>query len=126
MSDPNEVVGHKTMRDEHGRLYHEPLTRAEADELWAEVERETARREALIPDQDAALTLLLDAYTRLKDFGWNDAIYCPKDGSIFEAIEAGSTGVHRCHYMGEWPKGSWWIDDCPSRPILYRPLPSNA
>lgn len=120
MTGGDEIVGYKTLRDEHGRLYHEPLTRAEADELWAGVEREQARREALIPDERAALLLLHDAYTRLKEFGWNDAIYCPKDGSTFDAIEVGSTGIHRCRYFGEWPKGGWWIDDCPSRPVLYR------
>lgn len=126
MSDPNEVVGHKTLRDESGRLYHEPLTHAEADALWEQVEREQARREALMPDEAAAIQLMMDAHTRLKDFGWNDAIYCPKDGSAFHALEAGSTGIHLCSYMGEWPKGGWWIEDCPSRPTLYRPLPSNT
>ena len=38
-----------------------------------------------------ALRMMCDAYQRLKDFGWNDAIYCPKDGSIFDVIEAGSS-----------------------------------
>ncbi len=118
--DPNEVVGHKTHRDERGDLYHTPLTRAEADQLWAHVEREEARRLALIPDEQAALRLLMDAYIRLKEFGWNDAIYCPKDGRVFDAIEVGSTGIHPCVYIGEWPDGGWWIDDCPSRPVLYR------
>ena len=125
-TDPSEIVGHKTMRDENGRLYYEPLTRAEADELWAHVEREQARRNALMPDEKAAIQLLTDAYHQLKDFGWDDSIYCPKDGRLFDAIEVGSTGIHRCYYDGEWPDGRWWIDDCPSRPVLYRATPEGG
>ena len=121
---PTDIVGHKTHYNERGETHHTPLTRAEASELLASVERERARREALMPDEDAARKMLFDAYLRLKDYGWNDAIYCPKDGSEFDVIEAGSSGVHSCHYSGEWPTGTWWIssefDLWPSRPVLYR------
>ncbi len=72
----------------------------------------------------AAIERMFSAYQELKRLGWNDAIYCPKDGTWFDAIEAGSTGIHNCRYEGEWPKGSWWIADAgdlwPSRPILFR------
>lgn len=82
-----------------------------------------------MPTEAEALQVLGQAYQRLRELGWNDAIYCPKDGSSFDVIEAGSTGIHRCHYDGEWPKGSWWIeadgDLWPSRPILYRPPPGE-
>ena len=68
--------------------------------------------------------MMFEARQRLMELGWNDAIYCPKDGSEFDAIEAGSTGIHKCHYSGEWPDGHWWIagdgDLYPSRPVLYR------
>lgn len=54
----------------------------------------------------------------------NDAVYCPKDGTVFDAIEVGSTGIHPCHYDGEWPHGSWWTHEAgdlwPSRPCLFR------
>ena len=76
------------------------------------------------PPDAAALSRLFDAYQELKRLGWNDAIYCPKDGTWFDAIEAGSTGIHNCRYEGAWPTGSWWISDdrdlWPSRPILFR------
>ena len=115
-----QPVGHKTMEDGS----HEPLTRREADELWDHLEYAKARRTQLIPDETAALIVLMEAYKRLIDLGWSDAIYCPKDGSTFQVIEAGSTGIHDCHYDGEWPKGSWWVSDggdlWPSRPILFR------
>lgn len=85
---------------------------------------EDAARAALMPTEQDAIRLISDAHERLKELGWNDIIYCPKDGSEFDAIEVGSTGIHRCHYSGEWPDGSWLIADehdlYPSRPIMYR------
>lgn len=126
MTDPNEIVGHKTLQDSAGQIYHEPLTRGEADSLWAICEARTAERNALMPDEATARRLFHDAYTRLKDFGWKDAIYSPKDGSAFHAIEEGSTGTHVCRYHGEWPEGAGWIDDCTSRPVFYRPIPSES
>lgn len=67
---------------------------------------------------------MFSAYQALKKQGWNDIIYCPKDGSVFLVIEAGSTGVHECIYEGTWPDGKWWIlengDMYPSMPILWR------
>jgi len=124
----NKVVGHKTLGDGKGGYYHEPLYADEAVELLRQVEERKAQREALMPDEDAALKLFFDAWLRLKDFGWREACYCPKDGRAFEAIEAGSSGRHRCHYSGEWPKGGYWIegngDLWPSHPVLFRDLPT--
>ena len=111
------------------------LTSDEAEALWRNVEAADADRKARIPDQSTALNLMMDAFTRLKDMGWREAIYCPKDGSEFEVIEAGSTGIHRCIYQGKWPDGGWWIlddgDIWPSRPMLFRevehaPLPQQG
>ena len=82
-------------------------------------------RAALMPTEQDAIKMMAEAFTRLKDLGWREAIYCPKDGSTFDAIEPGSTGIHPTHYSGEWPTGSWWCegggDLWPSRPCLYRP-----
>lgn len=83
-------------------------------------EREAAAA-ALMPTEQDAIDLMHYAYQRLKGLGWNDPIYCPKDGSSFDVIEAGSTGIHSCSYWGDWPTGSWMIDnDYPSHPVLYR------
>lgn len=96
------------------------------------VGRETnvARRAEQMPDDFSALRALMDVYLRFKEMGWNDAVYCPKDGTPFEVIETGSTGIHKCIYMGEWPKGGWWIMDggdlFPSRPILFRKIQSDT
>ncbi len=75
------------------------------------------------PEEQAALLKMFEAYQELKRLGWRDAIYCPKDGRMFLSIEAGSTGLHRTNYEGEWPKGTWWIHDgdmWPARPILFK------
>lgn len=122
MSD-TDIVGHKTVRTPDGTK-HEPLTRKDADAIWARCEAAKERRAQEMPDEQSALKAMHDAYQRLCELGWSNAIYCPKDGSIFSAIEAGSTGVHECHYSGEWPTGDWQLYDgdlWPSRPILWRP-----
>lgn len=74
-------------------------------------------------DEQELLNKMFSAFNDLKKLGWNDAIYCPKDGSMCHFIEAGSTGVHLGNYQGEWPKGSFWVYDgdmWPSRPILFK------
>ena len=92
--------------------------------ILKKLEHEQKQRAHQMPTEKEALQYLFQAYIRLKELGWNDAIYCPKDGSTFNVIEAGSTGVHKCHYSGEWPRGIWWIHDngdlWPSRPILWK------
>jgi len=81
--------------------------------------------DTMMPTDQDAINLMNAAYNRLKRLGWKEAVYCPKDGSSFEAIEPGSTGIHQTHYDGEWPNGHWWVaaggDLWPSRPCLYRP-----
>lgn len=132
---PDDVVGHKTfdtgeIDPETGfpKLRHEPLTRAEADRFWKAAEAAKASRAERMPDVKAALDAMHDAYTRLKELGWREASYCPKDGTHFQVIEPGSTGIHDANYTGEWPKGSWWVYDgdvWPSRPILFRLYPED-
>lgn len=121
---PDDVVGHATVIDADGSLRHEPLTRREADALWKTTEEARLRRESSMPDEKAAIAVLFSAWLRLKELGWKEAEYCPKDGTPFDAIEPGSTGIHRCHYDGKWPDGHWWTSDehdmYPSRPILWR------
>jgi hypothetical protein len=120
----DKIVGHKTFDDGNGGFYHEPLYAAEAEALLRAAKEQELRRIASMPDESTAIHALFEAWTRLKELGWNDSTYCPKDGSTFDAIEAGSTGIHRCHYSGKWPTGTWWVeasgDLWPSRPILYR------
>ena len=127
--DKDPVVGHKTFKDGPLGFRHEPLYQSEAEAIMAAVGAATKRRAELMPDEQDAIRMMFEARQRLIELGWNDATYCPKDGSEFDAIESGSTGIHRCHYSGEWPNGHWWIvgdDDLyPSRPVLYRAGPPN-
>lgn len=118
-----KIVGHKTFRDGDG-FRHEPLLESEAAAILAAVEKEDQRRKELMPDEQSAIRMMFAANQRLRDFGWNDAVYCPKDGTMFQALEFGSTGIHTCRYEGEWPKGHWEVigddDIYPSRPVMFR------
>lgn len=135
MEKPTDIVGHKTYdtgerNPEAGfpKLRHDPLTRAEAEALWNAAVASKAARAERMPDEQAAIRQMQDAYLRLKELGWNDPTYCPKDGSHFMVIEPGSTGIHDANYVGEWPKGSWWVydtDTWPSHPVLYRLYPED-
>jgi hypothetical protein len=94
------------------------------DQIMKDIEARKTIRASQMPDDASALRAMFEPHQRLKEMGWNDTIYCPKDGTVFEVIEAGSTGIHKCLYMGDWPKGGWWVMDSgdlyPSRPILFR------
>lgn len=130
----NDIVGHKTfdageIDPETGfpKLRHEPLTRSEADRILFTVKEAERARAVLMPDEKSAVDALFQAWLRLKELGWREACYCPKDGSEFIVIEAGITGMHACHYQGDWPTGTYWISDggdiWPSLPILFKLSP---
>jgi len=124
----SEIVGHKTFSIGDGTFRHEPITREEADAIWNAAKQQEQKRAEDMPTEQDAIRQMRDAHQRLKELGWRDAIYCPKDGSVFEVLEAGSSGIHDCFYTGKWPDGTWWIpaegDLWPSRPILFRPKSS--
>jgi hypothetical protein len=120
---PTDADGHSC-----GGIIH-----ADADQferLMAHFDAEKRADAADMPTEHDALRVMARVMARLKELGWRDAIYCPKDGTAFDIIEAGSTGIHDCHYEGEWPKGSWWVHEAgdlwPSRPILFRLKPAPA
>ena len=87
----------------------------------------TSRADDMPTEQDA-INAMFRAYLRLKELGWKEAIYCPKDGTPFLSIEPGSTGIGRTYYHGKWPTGSWFVAEAgdlwPSRPCLYKPIGS--
>jgi hypothetical protein len=105
------------------------MTPEQAESLWKSIEENRERIATLMPDEKTAIRMMTDAFHRLRDFGWSEAIYCPKDGREFKVIEAGSSGIHSCVYSGEWPDGHWLISDggdiYPSRPILHRLNPED-
>lgn len=69
------------------------------------------KRRDLMPDSMSALRHMTDARHRLRDEGWREAMYCPKDGSRFAVIEYGSTGIFEGTYWGEWPDGKLYVCD---------------
>ncbi len=119
MSDsPDDIVGHKTFATgescpETGFpvFRHEPLMRAESEALWARAKQEEAERAERMPDELSAIRALWSAHQRLKELGWREPQYCPKDGTRFKVIELGSTGIFDCYYSGEWPKGHYMVMD---------------
>lgn len=123
--NPDDIVGHKTLHDGT----HIPLRRGEANAILAAVEARARERSSAMPNEMAAINALFEAWLRLKELGWSEAQYCPKDGTSFQAIEAGSTGIHPCFYEGEWPDGHWIVGegmDCgPGRPILFKRYPGD-
>lgn len=95
------------------------------EEALVQLELEQKARADEMPTEQDALKVIARGYQRLKDLGFSDAIYCPKDGTTFQAVEPGCTGIQEnCFYQGEWPDGRWLSfnssDVWTSRPMLFR------
>lgn len=89
------------------------------DEMMSAFNRADKWRADQMPDEAAALRVLNEAYRRLQELGWREAIYAPK-GEPLEVIEMGSTGIHKADRDGQ---GRFWIYDgdvWPSRAVLFR------
>lgn len=84
MNDHDPIVGHKTMKDGT----HLPLLKSEADAILAKSDRRTAERAERMPDERSAINAMFDAWLRLKELGWREAKYCPKDGTSFDVHRA--------------------------------------
>lgn len=104
--------------------------RQKARETKAAAEAAKQRRSVDMPTEDDALRTMFTAWQRLKELGWREIMYCPKDGVRFLSVEAGSTGQHVTWYDGQWPTGSWWVesggDTWPAHPIMWKPMPIEA
>jgi hypothetical protein len=100
------------------------MTREEIDAIWGSIADAAKRREKNLPTEQHCIRAMFDAWQRLKELGWNDAVYGPKDGTVVETISVGSTGIYPAHYMGDWPDGHWWVHDAgdlwPAQPALFR------
>jgi hypothetical protein len=127
MSD--KIVGYKTFYDKDKGYSHTPICESEAKVMMERINAinaAKAKREADMPDEQAAIRAMFEAWVRLKELGWREAISCPKDGTLFSVIEPGSTRIHDdCSYWGEWPKNGGWqvhadFDSRPSYPILWK------
>ena len=100
--------------------------KAELADLLAQIEAADRKRAETMPTERDALVAMFEAYTRLKELGWKEGIYAPKDGTTFEGITAGSTGIGKIACLGEhffaFEGGDWW----PCEPLLFRLIPTNG
>ena len=123
----SDYHGHKTLADGS----HVQLTSGEAERLWKDAMRQKEDRAAKLPDEQSAIRAMCEAHTRLKELGWSETMYCPKDGTHFQVIENGSTGIFDSAYKGKWPDGHWMTfdeTDCyPSSiaPALFKRYPED-
>jgi hypothetical protein len=129
LSDPNEIVGHKTFGtgDPLRPFRHEPLTRKEADALWAAAVAAEEKRAKDMPTEQDAVNALWSAQERLKKLGWKDPRYAHelrKEGVEALLIELPSSGIHRGTYHAVNGQDVWWIgpDGSPSHPCLVKPI----
>lgn len=132
MSDDNptkhpSASGHQQTRRTH---QWDDATKQEAECAFTALRQQWAKAATEEPDlrterEKELLRQLHQTVEALKREGWKDIDTCPKDGTVFLAIEAQSTGVHRANYWGQWPSGGWHIFDAgdtwPGRPILWKP-----
>jgi hypothetical protein len=99
-------------------------TEEQADAIIKALDADKAKRIDEMPDVDSALRVFTRSYRRLIELGFKEIIYHPKDGSTFEVIEPGSTGIFPCEFWESPTRGSFWImqdGGCPSHPVLWRP-----
>jgi hypothetical protein len=93
----------------------------EIEKLFGSIEDARKRREKSLPTEQHCLRAIHDAYQRLKELGWNDMVYAPKDEKV-ETISVGSTGIHPATWMDGASAGLWWIHDggdlWPGSPVM--------
>lgn len=94
------------------------------DDLIKRLDEVKQQRAEEMPTEKEALEVMFRGFLRLKELGWNFPMHCPKDGSEFFVVEAGSTGIFPCVYIGEWPDGEYWARDGDEsysvRPMLFK------
>ena len=120
MTDDEPYYGHATMADGT----HVPLSADEAKSLWDSAMAAKDAREAEMPTSDDALMVMHRGRERLKELGWREGQYCPKDGTPFAVIQYGSTGIFEGWYSGEWPTGYIYCCDYVEHPhgLLFKEL----
>lgn len=102
------------------------VSQKEFDQLLHEIKQDKRSRAEKMPTEKDAIKLIFEAYLRLKELGWQDMTYAPRDGSTFSIIEAGSTGIHPCFDFGQG-SGDWMSpadgDLYHIRPMMFKPAP---
>ncbi len=103
------------------------VSQEEWDAMIAGIDAEKAARAAKMPTETDALKQMHEAWTRLKELGFGDARHAPKNETV-QVIEIGSTGIHEGYRDETSDSCLFWLHDdgdlWPSRPILWRKLPT--
>lgn len=74
-------------------------------------------------EEQKVINEMFTAYDKLRQMGWQDGVYAPKDGKLFWSIEAGSTGVFKTQYFdGVGFFSTDEEDSYPTNPILWKSL----
>ena len=106
------------------------VSQMDIEALFANIQSTIAKRAEDMPTEQDAMVVMQEAFERLKDLGWKEAMYCPKDGTLFWAIEPGCSAAGVCQYIGTWPTGRYWMhaggDLWPSRPALFKPMDQKS
>lgn len=93
-------------------------------EILRQHEAQKAARAAQLPTEADCLAVMQQAFNRLQELGWRDAVYSPKDGTYFQAIVFGGSRPLPCTYLGDWPSGGWFVAEAgdlwPCRPSLFK------
>lgn len=115
MSNNRKIVGHKTFRDGPLGFRHEPLYEDEAQALMAACDAADKKRAEDMPDEKAAVAAMFEAWLRLKELGWREAEYCPKDGTPFlaairETSAKATPGTWRIDYNPDESPNLWIVD----------------
>lgn len=125
MSEDKEYSGSMTTTDGKRVM----LTPAQARAIWEECERKDAERAKTYPDSLSCLRAMSSAEERLKQLGWRDGRYCPRDGSTFATCQVGSTGMWKGFWSEDSSKDTFSpgyiiAADCVHRPseMYFKPL----
>lgn len=103
----------------------------ESERILYEAETDRRLRAADMPTEQDAINAMFAAHQRLRELGWRDGLYMPKDGTKVTVIQNGSTGMFDCAYVGEWADGYFYLYDggdvYPSQsvPPLFKPKPTQ-
>lgn len=101
-----------------------PTPQLALGKILAEAQIRRRERADHLPTTNHCVVALLQTVERLREIGWRDACYAPKDRS-FDAIVMGGSGVHRCQWLGG-TAGGWFIEDTndwwPAQIVVWREI----
>lgn len=110
---------HGTMRMADGS--RKAMTAEEAKVLWDAIKTTQKNRAEHLPDARSCLTALYSAKERLRELGWRESTYCPRDGSVFAVCEIGSTGMWTAFFADPYIQYADCVSS-PGRAMFFKPM----